>query len=85
MHEIGSVRVDRRQTNRRAHEEWYACARCGFDYPRHQVSVQNGQILCFGVNTTNCQDMPGHDAYMRDLEVPREKTPESLPETHEDL
>jgi tRNA(Leu) C34 or U34 (ribose-2'-O)-methylase TrmL len=83
--EVTSKRVNRRVTNRRAHEEWYECARCGFDYPRHSVSVQNGLILCFGVNTTGCQDEPGHSANMRHIDIPRERTPESLPEVHEDL
>ena len=79
------IRVDRRITNHRAHSEWYDCARCGFQYPREKVSVQNGSILCYGPNTTNWQDLPGHGAAMRAIDVPREKNPEPLPDVYEDL
>ena len=80
-----ALRVDRRITNHRAFEEWYECAQCGFNYPRHKVSVQNGAILCFGPNTTDCQDLPGHGAALRQMDIPREKAPEPLPDIYEDL
>lgn len=77
--------VNRRRTGRRVGEEWYDCARCGFPYPRHQVAVQNGMILCRGANTTNCWDLPGHSANMTNLDIPREAPIEPLPSVTEEL
>lgn len=77
--------VNRRQTNRRVGEEWYTCNRCGLDYPRSDVAVQNGLILCRGPNTTQCWDEPGFAAELKNVRVPREKPIPSLPQTTEDL
>lgn len=77
--------VSRKQAGRRVGEEWYECQRCGFNYPRHQVLVQNGLIVCRGPDTTNCFDLPGHAAELARIDVPAEKPIEPLPEVTEDL
>jgi hypothetical protein len=72
-----------RQTNRVFKEEWYNCDRCGHQYPRSQVIVQNQYIVCTGHGTLNCIDQPGVDAFRRDL--PQEQPVEPLPQIIEDL
>lgn len=69
----------------RVGSEWYACQRCDRNYPRAKVLVQNGLIVCHGPNTLNCYDERGHDAYMSDLRVPREKPIPPLPSRVEKL
>jgi hypothetical protein len=77
--------LDTRQTNRRFWTEWYTCDKCGFDYPRERVIVQNGLISCTGTGTNHCVDEPGRDAYMNHLEAGYEELPQPLPEINEDL
>lgn len=77
--------VSRRQTGHRVGSEWYECSRCGFNYPRSRVAVQNGLILCKGTHTTNCWDLPGHSSHMNKLDLPREQPTEPLPSTTEEL
>lgn len=77
--------IDTRQTNRRFSEEWYTCDRCGLDYPRSKVSVQNGLVLCYGPSTVGCQDEPGFEAEHRKLRLPLEEDIKPLPQRYEDL
>jgi len=77
-------RLETRQTNRRFGEEWYECGKCGLDFPRSLVIVQNGVIVCTGLGTSNCLDEPGVDAY-RKYELVREQPIEPLPQINEDL
>ena len=78
--------IDARFTNRRQGSEWYTCARCGVDYPRAAVRVQNGRVLCMGANSNECaEDQPGHTANMQAIEVPREVAISPLPEETVDL
>jgi hypothetical protein len=77
--------LDNRQTNNRQGSEWYECGRCGFQYPRARVLVQNGLVVCQGDNTNNCVDAPGAAAYFKQLNVPYEERPAPLPYLDEDL
>jgi hypothetical protein len=77
--------LNTKQTNRRFHTEWYECSKCGNQYPRQMVIVQNGAIVCQGSNTRNCYDMPGHAAAMMRVRTGYEETPAELPSVDEDL
>jgi hypothetical protein len=77
--------LDTRQTNRRAGEEWYTCERCGLDYPRSKMLVQNGLTLCQGPQTVGCVDEPGVDAARKKVVLPLEHDLKPLPQVHEDL
>ena len=77
--------VNRRQANHRAGEEWYTCERCGFQYPRSSIIVQNGLIVCTGINTTQCLDLPGHGAELTRIAIPLETPLQPLPAVTEDL
>lgn len=76
--------IDARQTNRMKEEEWYECARCGFNYPRSKVIVQRGLVLCQGSGTVKCVDQPGRDAY-RKYPTPQEQPIRELPQNNEDI
>lgn len=82
---IQGKRVNRQQTNRRVGSEWYTCDRCGFKYPRAQIMVQNGLILCLGPMTTGCYDEKGAGAYRSLLHDFAEKPIPTLPFVNEDL
>lgn len=77
--------VNRRQAGNRTENEWYTCDRCGFQYPRPKIIVQNGLILCQGTDTTGCVDLPGHAAALAQMTLPRERPILPLPEIVEDL
>jgi len=77
--------LDNRMTNNRQHSEWYLCDVCGFQYPRVKVLVQNGRVVCQGDNTNNCRDKAGAAFYYRQLNVPYEERPATLPNEDEDL
>lgn len=77
--------LDTRQTNRKFGEEWYTCGRCGLDYPRSKVLVQNGLIVCSGAETAGCMDEPGAIPERARLVLPREMPLDPLPERTEDL
>lgn len=64
--------------------EWYTCGRCGFNYPRAKLHVQNGLIVCQGEGTANCSDSPGTDRHKQGIQ-PREKPIPPLPQTTEVL
>lgn len=83
--QITGKRVSRKQTNRRVSSEWYECTRCGFNYPRGSIIVQNGLILCTGPNTTECYDLKGAGAYRSQLGDVTEKPIPDLPFVDEDL
>lgn len=72
-------RVIRRQAGRVFGEEWYTCDRCGFDFPRSQVLVQVGLIVCRGQNTTNCYDLQGAQIARDRLVLPLEGEIPPLP------
>ncbi len=76
--------IEARQTNRMKKEEWYECSRCGFNYPRSKVIVQNGLVLCQGDGTAKCRDVPGRDAFYKNP-LPTEKPIKELPSVTEDL
>lgn len=71
--------------NRMKGEEWYTCDRCGLDYPRGSVVVQNGLIVCRGKDTVMCYDMPGVDPARRALRLPLERDIKPLPQIDEEL
>lgn len=73
------------QRGPRRGEERYNCDRCDFQYPRSQVIVQNGLIVCSGPGTNNCRDMPGRDALRKDYPRRTEENPPDLPIVDEDL
>ena len=75
----------RNDRSRRIGEEWYECDRCGITYPRHSVIIVNGLTLCQGPDTIGCRDLPGVDAFRKDLEIPYEAPLEPLPQIDEDL
>lgn len=78
--------IDARFTNRRQGSEWYTCARCGVDYPRASVKVQNGQVLCLGTNSNHCgEDQSGHAVALEQVSLPREQANPPLPEETVDL
>lgn len=72
---------DTRMTNHRAYEEWYTCARCGFDFPRSKMHLHNGLQVC----TVNCTDQPGYEAYKKQYPGGYEESPAPLPSITEDL
>jgi|RhiMethySRZTD1v2_1073278.scaffolds.fasta_scaffold108753_4 hypothetical protein len=77
--------LDTRQTNRVFGEEWYTCGRCGMDYPRGKVIVQNGLVVCRGPETMGCVDEPGAGPPRTRLTLPLEQPIDPLPEVVEDL
>ena len=76
--------IEARQTNRMKKEEWYECGRCGINYPRSKVIVQNGLIVCQGDGTAKCRDLPGRQAFLK-YPLPQEKPVPALPQIVEDL
>lgn len=76
---------ENRQANRQFKEEWYNCDRCGHQYPRHMVIVQNQYIVCTGPGTLDCFDLPGVDAHRLRQKLPAEQPIEPLPQIVEDL
>jgi hypothetical protein len=72
-------------TNKQYGVRWYECERCGIETPETSCIVQNGLIVCYGPNTRNCRDNPGHAANMKQLDVPHEEAPHPLPQESIDL
>jgi hypothetical protein len=70
---------NRKLTNNLKGVEWYECGRCGMNFPRSDVIVQGGTVVCRGPNTTGCFDLPGHDYYVARTPIPVEENPPPLP------
>jgi hypothetical protein len=77
--------LNTKQTGRRVGSEWYECDRCGNNYPRASVIVQQGLVVCSGGGTLNCFDQPGRDYFTQDLETGYEETPSDLPQDNETI
>jgi hypothetical protein len=77
--------LDTRQTNRSFGTEWYTCGRCGLEYPRKMVVVQNGLVVCRSSGTVGCVDEPGAVPARARLTLPLEQPLDPLPEIVEDL
>jgi DNA-directed RNA polymerase subunit RPC12/RpoP len=72
--------IDTRQTNRMFNEEWYTCARCGSDFPRSKVVVQEGHVRCTGDETNHCGDDEYGAGYFRKrVSIPTEQPTPALP------
>jgi hypothetical protein len=73
--------MNARMTNRMHRTEWYNCQRCGEQFPRKDVIVHNGLVIC----VVRCKDEPGRDAFVKQTEIRREAPPDPLPQVSEDL
>lgn len=69
---------------RRYGEEWYLCGRCGKPFPRSEVVVQLGLIVCT-TGTSPCYDEPGYEVERKRLDVPRERPLDPLPTDDEEI
>jgi hypothetical protein len=55
------------------------------DYPRSHVIVQNGTVVCTGLDTHGCYDEPGYQASLRRIQTGYEAVPSALPTVEEDM
>jgi len=72
---------NQRMTNNRKGSEWYDCQRCGEQFPRAQMIIQRGMIVC----TVRCVDEPGHVALSEGYPLRTEENVPDLPEDNRDI